>query len=71
VNEIRRGSEPVEAEVDITQWFGPEAISEYWDNVKSMAELCIQEKYGDRCPDFDENCVLCKKWKAFDELFNQ
>ena len=29
------------------------------------------EWYGERCPDYEENCIACQKWKAFDELFSE
>lgn len=32
-------------------------------------ETFVREYYGDRCDDFDPLCTLCRKWRAFDELF--
>jgi hypothetical protein len=28
----------------------------------------MEENYGIRCKTFVKNCILCKKWKLFDEL---
>jgi hypothetical protein len=29
------------------------------------------EWFGGRCPDYEENCICCQKWRAFDELFSE
>lgn len=26
--------------------------------------------YGERCQEVDEHCICCKKWEAFDTLFD-
>lgn len=28
----------------------------------------IEINYGERCPDFEKDCIVCKAWKMFDEL---
>lgn len=25
--------------------------------------------YGERCPDYDPDCIVCQHWKMVDELF--
>ena len=32
-------------------------------------EVFLRLWFGDRCESFDGDCVVCKKWKAFDFLF--
>jgi hypothetical protein len=34
---------------------------------QAMFEYLVQF-WGERCPDFNEECSLCQKWKAFDCL---
>ena len=31
---------------------------EHFEEVRKM----VTEQYGDKCPDFDINCTVCKKW---------
>ncbi len=29
------------------------------------------ENYGERCPDYDENCATCQAWDNYDTLFTK
>jgi hypothetical protein len=33
-----------------------------------MIEAAIKNYYGERCPDYDANCVVCQVWREFDTL---
>ena len=35
-----------------------------------LSWLYITRLWGDRCPDYDELCACCEKWKEHDWLFN-
>ncbi len=37
-------------------------------HIRTIAESILKEYFGDRCPDFDEHCEVCKRWKAMDDL---
>jgi hypothetical protein len=28
----------------------------------------IEEQWGERCPDYEESCILCQVWKQYDKL---
>jgi len=49
--------------------------TEYWEcehcsgYMKERVKEWMNINWGTRCPDFDENCPLCKAWKYFDYLF--
>lgn len=30
----------------------------------------LVSNYGERCQEVEEECICCKKWIAFDSLFN-
>ena len=30
----------------------------------------LEAYYGSKCPEFDPDCVVCKKWWVFEELFD-
>ena len=32
--------------------------------------LYIRKLWGPRCPDYQEGCPCCEKWKEHDEIFN-
>lgn len=38
--------------------------------VKGVAEWLTKE-YGPKCLDYDEYCIVCKKWKLAKELFSE
>lgn len=37
---------------------------------KRLTELLLERWYGPRCVEADEHCECCKKWRQFDELFD-
>lgn len=41
------------------------------EEVKDVVEPFLKEWFGDRCPDFDENCIVCKKWQLYDKLIKK
>jgi rubrerythrin len=49
--------------------------SEYWECeycsgfFKERVKEWMIKNWGTRCPDYEENCPLCKAWKYFDYLF--
>ena len=36
--------------------------------VRPSFEAFLVETWGERCPDYCEDCVLCAKWKALDDI---
>jgi hypothetical protein len=36
--------------------------------VRTLAEPLLLEFFGERCPDFCDACVCCRRWKALDDL---
>jgi hypothetical protein len=45
-----------------------EAINRDIEKIKAVVEPFLKGWFGDRCPDFDENCLLCKRWQHYDQL---
>ena len=33
-----------------------------------MIEEAIKNYYGERCPDHDADCIVCKAWQEFDTI---
>lgn len=36
-----------------------------------MSELireAVEEHWGERCPDYDDTCAVCRAWSAYDAL---
>lgn len=48
---------------------------EYWEceycsgYFKERVKEYMIKNWGTRCPDYEEDCPLCKAWKCFDYLF--
>ena len=40
------------------------------DFLKKQIEAWIQTDFGPRCDTFEETCIVCRKWKALDEMFD-
>jgi len=38
--------------------------------LKKEVSKWLTRTYGERCPDYDNVCVICQKWKWFDNLFD-
>lgn len=38
--------------------------------IRKLAEDMLLEFWGRRCPDYEETCIICRKWKALDELLS-
>ena len=36
--------------------------------VEAVASKFIEEWYGPRCSDYDEDCLICIAWKQLDDL---
>jgi len=34
----------------------------------NMIEEAIKNYWGERCPDYDADCVVCQAWKEFDRF---
>lgn len=30
----------------------------------------LEQHFGPRCPDFEKDCICCKRWKALDDLID-
>lgn len=45
-----------------------EAINRDIEKIKAVVEPFLKGWFGERCPDFDENCLLCKRWQHYDQL---
>lgn len=37
-------------------------------HIRTIAETMLREHFGDRCPDFEPNCISCQRWKLLDDL---
>ena len=37
-------------------------------HLRIIAETMLREHFGDRCPDFEPACIVCKRWKLLDDL---
>lgn len=37
-------------------------------HIRTIAEEYLTKFWGERCPDFEESCLVCQKWKALDLL---
>jgi len=37
--------------------------------MKKQVENWMKEYWGNRCPDYEPSCSLCKAWRCFDYLF--
>jgi len=44
---------------------------DYFDVVKlkERVSIFITEYYGERCPDYEPECICCEQWMCFDKLF--
>ncbi len=65
----------VEDDKGVANIFNKEDLEEINDDttnfvVSHVAEW-IAKEYGPKCPDYDEYCVVCKKWKLAKELFSE
>ena len=38
------------------------------NHVRIVAEELIIKFWGERCEDFNQDCLLCNKWKQLDDL---
>ena len=36
--------------------------------IKDLSELMLKHYFGDRCPDYEESCEICRRWEALDKL---
>ena len=39
-------------------------------HVRTVAEAYLMKFFGERCPDFEQHCVVCQKWAALDKLLS-
>ena len=39
-------------------------------HLRTVATLIIEANFGERCPENDADCIICKKWAALDELLD-
>ena len=39
------------------------------ESSRGQAEMFLLDQFGEKCNDFDEGCECCKRWKAFEDLF--
>lgn len=37
-------------------------------HVRTIAEEMLTEQFGERCSEYDPDCMCCQRWKALDEL---
>lgn len=40
-----------------------------FDSARDYTEEMLIEQFGERCDSFEESCEACKRWAAFDILF--
>ena len=43
-------------------------IENYIKRQNQILKKWIMKNYGKRCPDYEKDCIVCKKWKLFDKL---
>ena len=51
---------------DDFSWKEPETVNE---ELKDQVAAFIGNYYGDQCDEYEQDCIICSKWKAFRELF--
>ena len=39
-------------------------------HLRTIAEAMLAEHFGDRCEEFSQPCVCCKRWAALDALID-
>lgn len=37
-------------------------------HIRIIAETMLREFFGERCPDYQEDCECCRRWKLLDDL---
>mgnify|MGYP001612764416 CR=1 FL=1 len=43
-------------------------IEKEFKEQNKILEKWMIKNYGRRCPDYEKDCIVCKKWKLFDKL---
>lgn len=41
---------------------------EAMDNGMSLVEAAVWHVWGDRCSDFEPECLICRAWAEFDQI---
>lgn len=47
-----------------------EMLDQRWNEAKERTAAAVTEYFGERCPEFEPQCECCRRWRAFDELFD-
>lgn len=62
--------------VTVGEWKDAKLLVDVDDDTKLLkadalrtVRLYVEEWFGERCEEFEPNCICCRKWQAFDELF--
>lgn len=37
-------------------------------NIREVVAPVLTAHFGERCPDFEEHCIVCRRWAALDLL---
>jgi len=45
-----------------------EQFAQMASHVRTTAETLLTEWFGERCDDFDADCLCCQRWAALDVL---
>lgn len=59
-----RGARDVLTFRPIREWLG-------WRVDHFLSFLYVRKLWGERCSDFEPECVVCQRWQEHDELFNE
>ncbi|MBN2517436.1 MAG: hypothetical protein JXB14_01185 [Candidatus Altiarchaeota archaeon] len=64
-------------EGDVVEWTGKEKEFEYWECPDCYSEaVCedwleqkIEKLYGERCEEYEQDCIVCRVWNIYDTIF--
>ncbi len=37
-------------------------------HIRTIAETMLKEHFGERCDDYEPDCMCCQRWRALDKL---
>lgn len=46
-------------------------LNRYDEIIIELIHAWISKNWGERCPDYEKGCPLCKAWECFDYLFEE
>ena len=43
-------------------------FEELSQEIRTLSEEFLEEFWGEKCEEFDENCYICQRWQALEDL---